>query len=113
MLERIEDRNARRMMLRASGTVRKSDVESALAAASRPGLVIDVDPDFDGYLAEIARGLASTTAEQSAVEHVALVMDAALLPEAEISGFAHSRRPTRLFARRDRRAADDWASGES
>ena len=60
MLERVQDAPAQTLALRASGTVVARDVEAAIGAAlseAATGLVIVIDPDFDGYFAELARGL--------------------------------------------------------
>jgi len=62
MLERVQDAPAHALAMRASGTVMAQDVEAAIEAAlgrseAATGLVIVIDPDFDGYFAELARGL--------------------------------------------------------
>src|SRR5271166_4213169 len=64
MLEHVLDAPAHTLALRASGTILARDVEAAIEPAFGPsaaatGLVIIVDRDFDGYFAELARGLAN------------------------------------------------------
>ena len=59
--------------LRATGTVIEQDVKEAVALAAAAtqgskshGLVVFVGLDFDGYLAELVRGLKNEAAENSA-----------------------------------------------
>ena len=61
MLERVQDAPAHTVALRASGTIMARDVEAAIDAAlgqseAATGLVIVIDPDFDGYFAELGAG---------------------------------------------------------
>ena len=115
MLERVPDAPAHALALNASGTVMASDVEAAIEAAvgqsdAATGLVIVIDPDFDGYLAELARGLASSGLAHKNLVKLAVVCDAGLLDEAKLSGFDVSAVPIRLFASADRWAALEWAA---
>ena len=96
MLERVVDAPAEALALSASGTVMARDVEAAIEAAVGPssaatGLVIVIDPDFDGYLAELARGLGSAALAHKPLVKLAVVCDAGLLNEAKLSGFDVSR----------------------
>ena len=91
------------------------DVEAAIEAAfgqseAATGLVIVIDPDFDGYFAELARGLTNASlahkvAGQARGRHRPGRMD-----EARLSGFDVSPVPVRLFAEADEQGALDWAA---
>lgn len=66
MLDRVQDAPADTLALRASGTIVARDVEAAIEAAigastASTGVVIVIDRDFDGYFAELARGLANSS----------------------------------------------------
>ena len=96
MLERVQDAPAHSVALRASGTVMARDIEAAIAAASGPseaatGLVIVIDPDFDGYFAELARGLTNASLAHRALVKLAVVTDPERMDEARVSGFDVSR----------------------
>ncbi len=115
MLERVLDAPAETLALRASGTVMARDVEAAIEAAMGPsvasaGVVIVIDPDFDGYLAELGRGLSSSALAHKNLVKLAVVCDAGLLDEAKLSGFEASAVPIRLYASTERRLAFDWAA---
>ncbi len=114
MLERIQDGPTQAVALKASGTVMASDVEQAAAAlATGPapiGLVIVIDPDFDGYMAEVARGLANVSLAHKTIVRIAVVLDPGQMSE---SGFSVSAVPIRTFATGDRREAFAWADGAS
>ncbi len=115
MLERLLDAPADTLALRASGTVMARDVEAAIEAALGPsgastGLVVVIDPDFDGYMAELARGLSSSALAHKNLVKLAVVCDSGLLDEAKLSGFDISAVPIRLFASGDRQTALDWAA---
>ncbi len=92
------------------------DVEEAIrpsagVGGSMPrGLVIAIDRDFDGYFAEIARGLANASLTHKSLTRLALVTDADRLDEARLSGFDGS--PVRLFSTAEQKAAFDWAAGQ-
>jgi hypothetical protein len=115
MLERVQDAPAHSFALRASGTVMARDVEAAIQAALGPseaaaGLVIVIDPDFDGYFAELARGLTNASLAHKALVRLAVVTDAERMEEARLSGFDASPVPVRLFAEADERGALNWAA---
>jgi hypothetical protein len=115
MLERVLDAPADTLALRASGTVMARDVEAAIEAALGPsgastGLVVVIDPDFDGYLAELARGLSSSALAHKNLVKLAVVCDSGLLDEAKLSGFDISAVPIRLFASGELKTALDWAA---
>ena len=116
MLERIQDAPAHTLALKASGTVMARDIEAALEAAIGPssaasGLVVVIDRDFDGYFAELARGLANVALAHRALVKLAVVADSDRMDEARLSGFSASAVPVRLFAAADRSLAFDWAAG--
>ena len=116
MLERIQDAPAQTLALKASGTVMARDVEAGVEAcigssSAASGLVVVIDRDFDGYLAELARGLANAALAHRSVVKLAVVADSDRLDEARLSGFSASAVPVRLFAAADRNLAFDWAAG--
>jgi glucose-6-phosphate dehydrogenase assembly protein OpcA len=116
MLERIQDAPAQTLALKASGTIMAQDVEAAIQAAlgssnAASGLVIVIDRDFDGYLAELARGLANAALAHRSLVKLAVVTDADRMEEAKLSGFDVSAVPIRLFATADRNLAFGWAAG--
>jgi hypothetical protein len=115
MLERVQDAPAQTLALSASGTVLARDIEAAIEAAlgqteAATGLVIVIDPDFGGYFAELARGLANASLAHKSLVKLAVVTDADRMEEARLSGFEVSAVPVRLFASTDQRAALDWAA---
>ena len=116
MLERIQDAPVHTLALKASGTIMAQDVEAAIEAAlgssnAATGLVIVIDRDFDGYFAELARGLANAALAHRSLVKLAVVTDVDRMDEARLSGFGVSAVPIRLFESADRNAALDWAAG--
>jgi SpoIIAA-like len=116
MLERIQDAPAQTLALKANGTIMAQDVEAAIEAAlgsstAASGLVIVIDRDFDGYFAELSRGLAKASLAHRSLVKLAVVTDADRMDEAKLAGFEKSAVPIRLFAAADRNAAFDWAAG--
>ena len=114
MLEQMKDATERAVTLEASGTVMARDVEAAVEATLGPtvaatGLVIVIDRDFDGYLAELARGLASVSVAHKTIVRIAVVIAADQMEEAKLSPWSASAVPVRLFSTEQRRAAYDWA----
>ena len=115
MLERVQDAPAHSLALRASGTVMAQDVEAAIEAAlgrseAATGLVIVIDPDFDGYFAELARGLTTASLAHRALVKLAVVTDPGRMSEARLSGFEASPVRVRLFAGPDEKGALNWAA---
>jgi hypothetical protein len=113
MLERM-DATKRALALEATGTIMARDVEAAVEAAIGPvsvpaGLVIVVGRDFDGYLAELARGLANVSLAHKSIVRIAVVIDADRMEEAKLNPWSASAVPIRLFSAEERRAACDWA----
>ncbi len=114
MLERVQDAPPDALVLRASGTIMAGDVEAAIGTslgAASTGVVIVIDRDFDGYFAELGRGLANVSLAHKNLVKLAVVTDADRMDEAKLSGFDVSAVPIRLFATPDQRAAMDWAAG--
>jgi hypothetical protein len=74
------------------------------------GLVIIIDPDFDGYFAELARGLANAALAHKSLVKLALVADPEQMGEARLTDFEASPVPVRLFARSDEKGALEWAA---
>jgi len=114
MLERITDGQAHTLALKASGTVVARDVEAAIEAAigqstASTGLVIVIDHDFDGYFAELARGLTNASLAHKNLVKLAVVTDPDRMEEARLSGFDIPAVPIRLFPVSESRAAFAWA----
>ena len=114
MLERLQDPPDHALALKASGTVMARDVEAAVDAAlgsptAPTGVVVVIDHDFDGYLAELARGLANVALGHKNVVRMAVVMEPYLLAEAKLNAWTASPVPIRLFALDERAAAYNWA----
>jgi hypothetical protein len=113
MLERVQDAPAHSLALRASGTVTARDVEAAIAGAlgeAATGLVVVIDPDFDGDFAELARGLASSALAHKPLVKLALVIDPDQIDGARLNSFEASPVPIRQFARAHEKAALEWAA---
>jgi len=114
MLERTQDQPEHALALEASGTVMARDVEQAIdaalgAATVATGLVIVISRDFDGYFAELARGLATVAVAHKNIVRIAVVTEADRMDEARLNAWGASAVPVRLFAVNERRAAYDWA----
>jgi hypothetical protein len=113
MLERVQDGPAQTLALRASGTVIAGDVENAIRAAlgeAATGLVIIIDPDFEGDFAELARGLASSALAHKSLVKLAVVVDPEQMDGATLNNFEASPVYIRQFARADESAALEWAA---
>ncbi len=115
MLERIQDAPANALALEASGTVMARDVEQSVEAAlgstsAATGLVVVISEDFDGYMAELERGLASVSVAHKSIVRIALVPAAGQVDEAKVSSWSGSAVPIRVFPVSERRAALDWAA---
>ena len=115
MLERVQDAPAHALAMRASGTVTAQDVEAAIDAVlgqseAATGLVIVIDPDFDGYFAELARGLTNASLAHRSLVRLAVVTDPERMDEARLSGFDASPVPVRLLAGADEKGALNWAA---
>ncbi len=74
------------------------------------GLVMILDPDFEGYFSELARGLASAALGHKSLVKLAVVTDPERMDEARRSNFQASPVPIRLFARADEKGALEWAA---
>ena len=114
MLERIADAPALTLALKACGTIMARDVGQAIEAAigqstASTGLVIVVDRDFDGYFAELARGLTNASLAHKNLVKLAVVTDPDRMEEARLSGFDLPAAPVRLFPSSERIAALAWA----
>ncbi len=114
MLERMKDAPDGVLALQASGTVMAHDVGAAVEAAlgsqtAAAGLVVLIGQDFDGYLAELARGLKSVAPAHKAIVRIALVAGADQIEEDKLIGWNDAPVPIRLFPASERRAAFDWA----
>jgi hypothetical protein len=117
MLERLSDAPDRTIGLKASGTVMAQDIEDAIAglsadlgASAAAGVIVEIDHDFDGYFAELARGLTSASLAHRTLVKLAVVMDGDRLNEARLSGFDRAAAPVRLFVAADRMTAFSWAA---
>ena len=113
MLERVQDGPAQTLALRASGTVTALDVATAIEAAlgeAATGLVMVIEPDFDGDFAELARGLASAALAHKSLVKLAVVIDPEQMDGARLNSFEASPVPIRQFAPADQNAALEWAA---
>jgi len=107
------------LALRASGTVIAQDVPEAVAllAGTRPelkerGLVVFVGPDFDGYLAELVRGLEEEAAKGNApFARWALVVEDDKMGEVHQFGRFAAEGNFRVFQESVRQSALEWAAG--
>jgi hypothetical protein len=89
MLDRAADTPAGVVGLVANGTVIAQDVSQALAAVDprgeKRGLIVFVDPDFDGYLSELVSGLDKASSAASPMfQRWALVVPDGVLDEARL-----------------------------
>jgi hypothetical protein len=113
MLERVQDAPAQTLALRASGTVVARDIEAAIDAGlgrAATGLVIVIDPDFDGYFAELARGLANAALAHRSLVKLAVVIDPDQMDGARLNSFEASPVRIRQFAPADTNSALEWAA---
>jgi hypothetical protein len=113
MLERMQDAPAQTLALRATGTVVAQDVGAAIDAAlseAATGLVIIIDPDFDGYFAELARGLANAALTHKSLVKLAVVIDPDQMDGARLNSFEDSPVHIRQFAPADTNTALEWAA---
>ncbi len=113
MLERVHAGPAQTVALRASGAVVARDVEAAIDAAlgeAATGLVVIIDPDFDGDFAELARGLASSALAHKSLVKLAVVVDPEQMDGATLNSFEASPVHIRQYARADESAALEWAA---
>jgi hypothetical protein len=106
--------------LRASGTVVEQDVREAVAQAAAAakdtsthrGLVVFVDPEFDGYLAELIRGLEREAAQNPAsFARWALVVKDDVVEEASQFGSFIADSNLRVFPDSARTSALEWVAG--
>ena len=116
MLERVQDAPAQTLALRAGGTVKAEEIGAAINSAlgqSAPstGLVIVVEPDFDGDFAELARGLASAALAHKPLVKLAVVIDPDEMDAQRLNSFEASPVRIRQFARVDMKSAFEWAAG--
>jgi hypothetical protein len=113
MLERMQDAPTQTLALRASGTIVAQDIEAAIDAGlseAATGLVIVIDPDFDGYFAELARGLANAALAHKSLVKLAVVIDPDQMDGARLNSFEPSPVRIRQFARADEKGALEWAA---
>ncbi len=113
MLERMHDAPAQTLAWRASGAVTAQDIEAAIDAGlgeAATGLVVIIDPDFDGDFAELARGLASAALAKKSLVKLAVVIDPERMDGARLNSFEASPVHIRQFARADENAALEWAA---
>jgi hypothetical protein len=111
MLERVE--NAETLALRASGAVSARDLEATINAAlgeAATGLVVIIDPNFDGDFAGLARGLATSALAHKSLVKLAVVVDPEQMDGATLNSFEASPVRIRQFARVDANSALEWAA---
>ena len=103
MLTRLEGLPEELVRLHASGTVVATDVSLAMRdLPAQAHMVVVLDPDFDGYLAEISRGLAGSDCARCA-----LIVPDDMIEEARIH--ADTDR-FRIFPASERGKATMWAA---
>jgi hypothetical protein len=113
MLERVQDAPAQTLALRASGTVKASDVTAAIEEAlgsAATGLIVIIDPDFDGDFAEMARGFASAALAHKSLVKLAVIVEPEEMDGATLNSFEASPVTIRQFAAADTNAALEWAA---
>ncbi|MCA0425007.1 MAG: hypothetical protein LCH61_17120 [Proteobacteria bacterium] len=94
---------------RANGTVMAADVEALYTDAPARSMIV-VDPDFDGYMAELSRGLNTILARTgTGVKKIAVILNADSLDEAELGGLSTNGASLRAFPRGETQAALAWA----
>jgi hypothetical protein len=113
MLERVQDGPAQTLALRASGAVAAGDIEAAINSGmgdAATGLVVIIDPDFEGDFAELARGLAASALAHKSLVKMAVVIDPDQMDGPTLNSFEASPVRLRQFARADTTAALEWAA---
>jgi len=109
MLERVQDAPAQILALRASGAIMARDIEAAIDAGLS-GAATGLDPDFDGYFAELARGLANAALAHKSLVKLAVVIDPDQMDGAKLNSFEASPVRIRQFALADKNSAFEWAA---
>jgi hypothetical protein len=109
----MEGGPTRALALEASGTVMAGDVDAAVEAELGPkaaaiGLLVAISQDFDGYLAELARGLKSVSLAHKAIVRIAVVAEHGQIEEAGLVGWTDAPVSIRLFPASERHTAFDW-----
>jgi hypothetical protein len=103
--------------LMALGTVVEHDVPQAVAlvggaGSATPGLAVFVARDFDGYLAELLRGLEKTAEDGDApFARWALILRDDEIGEADLYGKSLAGGKLRVFRDSERQAALGWLAG--
>lgn len=91
--------------LSARGTVLAQDVAQALRlVAARGRLAVEVDPDFDGYMSELVKGVKGAC-EGGSLHACALIVPGGMVAEAREQGDGGS---FRVFAGSERAEALAW-----
>jgi hypothetical protein len=99
---------------RATGTIIARDVKKLFenkehSLQSNPRAIIFVDPDFDGYLAELAKGLKKAIKKRVGERpKIAIVLTEGVLAEAATAGLTEDGDPVRAFAASQRDVALNW-----
>lgn len=103
--------------LSATGTVLAGDVAKLFKAAdlkldATRGFLLTIDPDFDGYLSELAKGLEHASEHlHDANKRMAVVMTDGMLREAELTGLKEDGAVLRTFSAGAEQKAKDWLEG--
>ena len=99
---------------RATGTIMAGDVKKLFendehSLQSNPRAIIFVKPDFDGYLAELAKGLKKVAKDSAGARlRIAVVFAENVIAEAATAGLTEEGDPIRAFAAGQRDAALNW-----
>jgi hypothetical protein len=104
--------------LKAFGTVVEQDVPQAVAlvaadrrAPARTGLAVFVARDFDGYLAELLRGLENAAGGDAPFARWALIVGDDEIGEADLYGKSLAGEKLRVFPDSERQTALEWLAG--
>lgn len=115
MLNPVVDLPAGVFGLKANGTVIAQDIAQALLLAKaepfRKGFLLFVDPDLDGYLAEIVSALETASAAPSpAFRRWGLVLPDDMVSQADQ---LRTREQLEIFPQSRRQEALEWVIGSS
>lgn len=103
--------------IRATGTVLASDVRklfehSDLDVSALNAVAIVIDPDFDGYLAEIATGLRKEIHRLGRSDFkIALIMPEGMMREVALTDLTQDHAQVRVYANTDESDAMAWLAG--
>lgn len=106
-----KDRSATVATYRAAGTVTAGDIEAIAGNETGGFVVVVVEGDFDGYLAEIGRAIMKVAARGAPTRRLALVVPDEMIDEAEETGLTYGGAGARLYRGSQALAACDFVRG--